>query len=1296
MKKIITVVVILLTAINLHAREITGSAANKLINGTSKIIINDKTGFPTFIYMSPGKEIPVQYFEKWVRSAFKTTSAFAFKQLQTSVDEKNISHIHYQETWNGVPVQNTMFIAHVQNGKVISCNGWFAPVINAGDDNTLTESSALNFALAYTNANTYRWQSPVFQKLSESEKQNAIAALFPKGELFFASVNGDNKSFKLCYRFDVYAIQPLSRNYVFVDASTGVIVNTIDRIETADATGTAVTGYVGTQTIITDSFAGGYRLREADRGLGIETYNMQTGLDYATAIDFTDADNNWNNVNANLDQYAGDAHYGAEMTYDYYWLNHNRNSIDDAGLKLISYVHYDVGFYNAFWDGAEMTYGDGNGMPLTALDVCGHEISHGVTEHTCGLNYQDEPGGLNEGFSDCMGTSVEFFGYPGNGNWLIGEAFGTPFRSMANPNLYQNPDTYMGQYWVAAGGPDNGGVHTNSGVLNYWFYLMSVGGSGTNDNGYAYNVAGLNIGDASDILYKAWRDYMFSNAQYSDARVSTLSAATDIYGGCSPEVQLVAETWHAVGVGGAFDPTVVADFSVDINAACSAPAIFNFQNLSQNGGSYTWYFGDGTSSSQISPAHTYNALGTYDVKLVVDGGVCGIDSITYPAMIQIDTTLPCVFNMPLTGISTLTSCDGLLYDSGGPGGNYTDNQDVITTIAPTNATGLTLTFTSFSYENNYDYLYIYDGPTTASPLIGQYDNTNLPNGGTITASGNSLTLESTSDQGLTQPGFAASWICSIAIPGVDFTSDFTTTCTGVINFLDQTTNSPTNWLWDFGDGTISTLQDPTHTFVNNGTYSVKLIATNTIGTDSLIQIDYITVDHPSGPTVVNGNNCATGTVILGANGGGGILNWFDSPTGGTQIGTGSSITTPYITSTTTYYVEEAVQSPFIFGGPVDNTIGGGGNYNNGFNDRFEYFDCYQSIKLVSVLVYASGTADRDFQLLDAGGNILLDTIINVPAGTQEVFLNWTLPVGNGLQIGVLATANLYRNSDGANYPYTVPGILSIIGNNANDPVRFYFLYNWKLQSAPCVSTRTAVTANIGNLDATISPNGNISLCGNQNQVLSAVSGASSYLWSNGATTQTVTVSTSGNYSVQVTNGSGCTGFSQVANISFSPVPSSAFTYNSIGFDYGFNCNTAGGASYSWNFGDGGTDNTQNPSHSFVQDGSYIVTLVVCKNNCCDTTTQIIDISTGISDLINIDGWKIFPNPTMNNFNLKYSGTDKIESLTLYNTLGEVVWSTVSSNDKTWIINAEILASGTYFLSAKTVTGNKVFKLEKLN
>lgn len=1292
MKKNLSFAIIFLSFLNGQSKELTGVEANNFINGTSKIIINDKTGFPSFIYLSTTNLIKAQYFERWTRLSFKTSSAFGLKELQTSIDKNNVSHVHYQETWNGIPVANTMWIAHVQNGNVISCNGWFVPQINSISNAVLNESTALNFAMAKINANTYRWQSPVYQRMSIDQKQNILAAQIPKGELFFASINGDDKNFRLCYRFDVYAIKPLSRDYIFVDANTGVVVNKINRIEHTDATGSAVTGYVGTQTIITDSFAGGYRLREADRGLGIETYDMQTGTDYATAVDFTDADNAWNNVNANLDQYATDAHYGAEMTYDYYWNNHNRNSVDDAGMKLISYVHYDVGYYNAFWDGAEMTYGDGNGGPLTSLDVCGHEISHGVTQMTCGLNYQDEPGGLNEGYSDCIGTAVEFYGGGATADWLIGEDFGTPFRNMSNPSQYGDPDTYLGAGWVAAGGPDNGGVHTNSGVLNYWFYLLSVGGSGTNDNGYAYNVSGLTLEEAADILYKAWTDYMFSNSQYFDARIATLNAATDIYGGCSPQVELVAETWHAVGVGGAFDPTVIADFSVDITTACSSPAIFNFQNLSSNGGSYTWYFGDGGTSTAISPQHTYTNFGTYDVKLVTNGGICGIDSITYPGLIQIDSSLACIYNMPLTGNSIFTSCDGLLYDNGGPSGNYTDNHDVTITITPNNATGVSITFTSFNYENNYDYLYVYDGPTTASPLIGQYDNTALPNGGTIVATGNSLTLKSTSDVGLTQSGFAASWICETALPNVDFVTSETVSCDGTIDFTDLSTQSPTDWDWDFGDGGNSTLENPTHTYTANGIYTVTLTVTNAVGSGTEIKTAYITISLPSSPVISDVSNCNPTTFSLSATGSGaGNINWYDSPTGGTLLNSGNTYNTPLINTTTTFYLEEETNPSPVYVGPVDNSIGGGNDYTNNV-DRYQIFDVLSPVKLVSVDVIAGGDGDREFQMLDNNGNIIHDTTIFVLDGNQTVTFNWDLAIGTDFEFGVIGPAGLYRNNAGALYPYTYSGVLSITGNSASAAGYYYFLYNWQLQEPGCVSARVPVTATIELPAPSITPDGTINLCDGASATITSAS-APSYSWSNGATTQAITVTSGGNYSVTISNGN-CNATSAVVNLTTGTTPTAAFTYTSSNLSYDFTSSSIGN-SYIWDFGDATNGNGQSVNHIYTTPGFYTVTLIVCDNNCCDTTSQVYEVKTGINNLISLDGWSIFPNPTLNDFTLNYSGNQQIESLTLYNTLGEVVWYSFSSNKNNWTIKAESIATGVYILSIKSPAIIRNFKLEKL-
>ena len=242
-------------------------------------------------------------------------------------------------------------------------------------------------------------------------------------------------------------------------------------IHHVDEPGTAHTAYSGEHEIIADSFEGEYRLRDGTRGDGVRTFDMNTGTSYAGSEDFIDDDNDWNNVNPELDEYATDAHWGAEMTYDYFLEEHGRNSIDNTGFQLNSYVHFGVDFFNAFWDGSRMTYGDGNGgsiTPLTSIDIAGHEVTHGLTTFSAGLIYYAESGALNESFSDIFGTAIERFARPDDHNWLIGEDIGTHFRSMSNPNSKSDPDTYFGDFWADLGGGDSGGVHTNSGVQNFW------------------------------------------------------------------------------------------------------------------------------------------------------------------------------------------------------------------------------------------------------------------------------------------------------------------------------------------------------------------------------------------------------------------------------------------------------------------------------------------------------------------------------------------------------------------------------------------------------------------------------------------------------------------------------------------------------------------------------------------------------------------------------------------------------------------------------------------------------------
>ena len=478
----------------------------------------------------------------------------------SEADRLGQQHFRYQQKINNIPVEGATYVLHVANGKVKSQNGQWVATLPADIATTpaISQSDALDLAMKAFGATSYKWQLPDEEQFIKKESADPNATFLPKAELVYYS--GEEEvaagNMRLAYKLDLYAHQPIGRRIYFVDAQTGTILGKREIMHTINATGSAVTAYSGTQSIITDAYNGSYRLRETGRGNGIQTFNLAKGTNYSAATDFTDADNSWNNVNAASDQYATDAHWGAEKTYDYYYSTFGRNSINDAGFAIKSYVHYSNNYFNAFWDGSRMTYGDGDSYdsykPLTAIDVCGHEITHGLTSYTANLNYSGESGALNEGFSDIFGTTIEFYANPATANWLIGEAFYT-IRSMSNPNAYGQPDTYQGTSW-AGGTADNGGVHTNSGVLNYWYYLLAQGGSGTNDKSTAYAVSGIGLSKAAAIAYRTLTVYLTSTSKYIDARTYSIQAAKDLYGDSTNEVTQVTNAWNAVGVGAAATP----------------------------------------------------------------------------------------------------------------------------------------------------------------------------------------------------------------------------------------------------------------------------------------------------------------------------------------------------------------------------------------------------------------------------------------------------------------------------------------------------------------------------------------------------------------------------------------------------------------------------------------------------------------------------------------------------------------------------------------------------------------------
>lgn len=242
-----------------------------------------------------------------------------------------------------------------------------------------------------------------------------------------------------------------------------------------------------------------------------------------------------------------EAHDSAGLTYDCLMALFTRDSFDNQGQGLTSIANYGVDYRNAFWDGTKMTYGDGMGVP----DIGTHEFVHAVTQYTGNMVYQNEPGALNEAWSDiisavCQANSAG--GVTSPATWQLGETsiLGT-LRYMDNPTLDGiSSDHYDTRY---LGTEDEGGVHLNSGIANLAFYLLSEGG--THPQGKSQqNVVKIGILDAGKIFYRALSAHMSTNTDFLGARVATEAAAADLFGAGSTEAVSVSEAWVSVGVGG--------------------------------------------------------------------------------------------------------------------------------------------------------------------------------------------------------------------------------------------------------------------------------------------------------------------------------------------------------------------------------------------------------------------------------------------------------------------------------------------------------------------------------------------------------------------------------------------------------------------------------------------------------------------------------------------------------------------------------------------------------------------------
>ena len=507
---------------------------------------------------------------------YEELTGIDFHLIERNVLNNGVIHQKIQFEKNGIPLfgaialwheshGNVRFLSHPLRGKSL----YFDEDLNWSPDEIIKE------AIDAHNGTLYAWQDPGTEAILKQQSHDEKASFYPSPELIYIDRSFPEFSghFILAYRLRVYSLQPLSQKEYFISAADGNILYASELIHSTEVEGIAHTKYSGIRSIKTDSVGPGhFILNENSRGGGIQTLNMRNSILYDNAIDFSDSNNIWNNYNEQMDEVATDAHWGMEMTYDFYNQKLNWKSFDNRDSKMLAFVHFSTDYVNAFWNGRWTTYGDGRKAagyePLVTLDVVGHEFTHGVVDYTADLIYRNESGALNESFCDIFGSAIEHFADTSLFNWWIGEGFTkNGIRSMENPKFHGNPDTYHGENWEYSAF-DNGGVHINSGVQNKWFQLLSDGGSGTNDNGDTFAVEGLGIDAAARIAFQNLRYYLSVLSQYRDARNGSIEAAIELFGISSNAVRSVIDAWYAVGLG---YPARPGDLALEAILAPAAP-----------------------------------------------------------------------------------------------------------------------------------------------------------------------------------------------------------------------------------------------------------------------------------------------------------------------------------------------------------------------------------------------------------------------------------------------------------------------------------------------------------------------------------------------------------------------------------------------------------------------------------------------------------------------------------------------------------------------------------------------------
>lgn len=472
-------------------------------------------------------------------------------------DSIGFRHVRACQKYKGLKVFGGEVIVHFnKSGEAYQVNGRYAPDIAVDIIPGLAPEEVADLAA---------------QDLAGLGKSDVAVAVDPE-LVIFAYQSQPRLAYALTMTAD---LENANAWRYWIDAQDGKVLMRYNDVKSVDISGAILTGEGGATNTVHDCQAEGgtnYLYRTSNWFWLVANTSTNTNyVDHASPSGALYIAFRTNTTWIPEDRTEMSAAYNFDLIQNYYRNVQGRQSYNGSNGIVGVFVHYEDPDWtdNASWQGGGLVLiGEGDGVVasgMAVMDVCGHEFTHGVTEYSANLIYAYEPGALNESFSDIFGASIEFNSQPdgrtnypgkvpGTADWLMGEdcwLSSTALRDMRAPTNTatvgsggEQPNHYKGPYWYY-GSMDNGGVHYNSGVQNYFFYLLSEGGTNVY-NGTTTVVAGIGVSNAAQVAYRALAVYCYEFTDYAEIRAAWISAAQDL----NPSwVASVVQAWEAVGYG---------------------------------------------------------------------------------------------------------------------------------------------------------------------------------------------------------------------------------------------------------------------------------------------------------------------------------------------------------------------------------------------------------------------------------------------------------------------------------------------------------------------------------------------------------------------------------------------------------------------------------------------------------------------------------------------------------------------------------------------------------------------------